>query len=157
VTLQIALGGDSMPITLRLIGARMEASVTATGITEGKIGGALTEAELDSNVLPAIVGVIGDTVAMNCAGGTPPSCCEQGSTGDTLIGLFDDCSEGSTTCDCQVTLEELRNNDLISSLLASDVDLLDATGAFKPRTDNVPDSLSLGIGFTAATAMFPAP
>ena len=52
---------------------------------------------------------------------------------------------------------KLRENDLISSLLAPDVDLLDADGKFNPRTDMVNDALSLGIGFTGVGGSFTAP
>jgi hypothetical protein len=152
ITLELSLG-DVAGITVNLIGARMEVSVSETGLTSGKIGGAITDDELNNSVLPAIVTVMDESIGEDCLG-SPPTCCVEGSTGETLIDLFDDCSDGSTSCDCAVDLEELRTNDLISSLLAPDVDLLDADGSFNPRKDEVKDALSLGIGFTATTASF---
>ena len=152
VTLELSLGSVS-GITVNLIGARIEVGVAETGLTNGKIGGAVTEDELNNSVLPAIVDVMAESIGEDCMG-TPPMCCTEGSTGETLVDLFDDCSDGSTTCDCKVSLEELKTNDLISSLLAPDVDLLDADGNFNPRSDEVKDALSLGIGFSAVGATF---
>lgn len=178
ITLELSLG-DVDPISLSMIGARMEVKVNETDHTllDGKLGGAITQDELDNNVLPAIVSVMEDSIGPDCMGspsdcdcsaesclqadGTPadcttsqPDCCVEGSTGETIIDLFDNCSDDSTTCDCAVTLQELRENDLISSLLSPDVDLLDADGNFNPRTDGVKDALSLGIGFSAVEANF---
>jgi hypothetical protein len=157
VTLQIALGTDSAPISLNLVGARMEVTTSATGLMSGKLGGAVTKGDLDANVLPAIVTIMEDTIGADCAGGTPPDCCPEGSTGATLVDLFDDCTDGSDSCDCAVDLEELKTNSLIASLLAPDVDLLDGAGKFNPRQDDTKDSLSLGIGFTGVNGTFPAP
>ncbi|RMH39808.1 MAG: hypothetical protein D6689_15610 [Deltaproteobacteria bacterium] len=156
VTLELSLG-DGDPVVLNLIGARIEVNASDTALTSGKLAGAVTQEELDNNVLPAIVDVMATSIAEDCAGGTPPDCCMPDSTGETLVDLFDDCSDGSTTCDCQVSLDELKNNDLISSLLSPDVDLLDASGKFNPRDDGVKDSLSLGVGFTAVGASFDIP
>jgi hypothetical protein len=146
VTLELALG-DIDPITVNMIGARMEVNVATTALTSGKIGGAVTQAELDNNVLPAIVTVMDESISEDCLGAAP-TCCTEGSTGETLIDLFDEDD------DCAVSLEELRTNDLISSLLSPDVDLLDENGDFNPRVDEVKDSLSLGIGFSAVGASF---
>lgn len=161
ITLELSLGGAAA-ITINMIGARIEATVDPeTGaLTDGKIGGAITEQELDDNVLPALVTVMQENVGDDCTG-SPPDCCIEGSTGETLIDLFDDCSDDSSTCDCAITLDELRNNDLISSLLSPDVDLLDdEDGSFNPRehgSDGVKDALSLGIGFSSISAIFTPP
>lgn len=150
ITLELSLGDVAPPITMNLIGARMEVNATETTLMSGKIGGAVTQTELDNNVLPAIVTVMEETLADDCTGTAPP-CCMEGSTGETLVDLFDENE------DCAITLEELRTNDLISSLLSPDVDLLDENGNFNPRQDEVKDALSLGIGFTGVHGTFTAP
>jgi hypothetical protein len=147
VTIQLAIAELAAPITLNLVGARVELQATETHLTSGKLGGAVTQTELDDNVLPAIVDIMAETIAEYCTGEVP-RCCTEGSTGETIIDLFDD------NDDCQVTLTELKENDLISSLLAPDVDLLDENGKFNPRVDGVKDSLSLGVGFTGVGATF---
>lgn len=70
-----------------------------------------------------------------------------------LVDRMDDCSDGSLTCDCRITPEELIR--LFGPY--PDLDLLDETGAFNPGQDGVLDSTSIGIGFTAVPAAFPAP
>jgi hypothetical protein len=138
IRLQIALAGA--PIDLDLIGARAKATgISETGISEVILAGALTQADLDAKVLPAIHGQIAPIVAEDCTGEpTPEPCgCEANSTGKTIIGLFDEDDS------CEVTLEEIKTNSLIVSLLAPDVQI-----------DGV-DALSLGLSVTAVGAQFP--
>jgi hypothetical protein len=137
ITLQIALGGTE-PIDLKLIGARAKASsITETGIGEVILAGALTQADLDAQVIPAVHGQLGPLIERDCGvGGAPPECgCGAGTTGKTVIGLFD-----TTPKDCTVSIDEIKNNSLIKSLLAPDVEI-----------DGTP-ALSLGISVTAVKA-----
>ncbi len=173
VTIEISLvEGDDSAIRIDLIGARMEVeSVTDTAMTNGILGGAVTEKDLDEQIMPTLHDMLVDTVDGDCTGvpvGCPgadcaPCGCEEGATGRMLLDLFDE--YGATPdddADCVITLEELLNNSLISSLLAPDVDLLDCPSAtsdpsectFNPRQDGVKDSLSLGIGFDMVNGTF---
>jgi hypothetical protein len=78
--------------------------------------------------------------------------CEDGSAGASVLTFFD------TDGDCLIPVAELMENSLIEATLRNpDLDLLDATGAFNPNDDGVPDSLSLAIGFTAVGGTFPLP
>lgn len=160
VTIQISLvdGGDNL--TLNLIGTKVEiASVSETGLTNGKLGGAVTEKDLDTVVLPALAGIIASVVDEDCDANATP-CCPDGSTGETLLDLFDE-----DPADCVVTLEELQNNSLIASLLAPDVDLLNCPAedsdpsecTYEPGVDGFEDSLSLGLGFSGVPASFTKP
>ncbi len=168
VTIQISLveGSDSA-ITVDLLGARMKvASVTEDGMTDGVLGGAVTKKDLDEQIMPTLHDILTDTMDRDCTGvatDTDECGCEEGSTGRMLLDLFDE--YGATPeddPDCQVTLEELMNNSLISSLLAPDVDLLDCPSEdsdpsecdFNPRKDGVKDCLSLGIGFDTVKGDF---
>jgi hypothetical protein len=168
VTIEIALtegSGESVP--LNLIGARMSGNVAADTIgsagSPAKLGGAITDADLHDNVLPALHDILTDNINGDCTGtttGMPPCGCDEGATGQTLLDLFDELPDRPGTepdGDCVVEFEELENNSLISSLLAPDVDLLDADGNFNPRDDGVKDSLSLGVAFTSVGATFTAP
>jgi hypothetical protein len=149
VTLQlIILNGP--PIRLPLHGARIEGVFAVDGVTGAKLGGAVIEADVDSLVVPALADSLQTTVAADCAG-APPTCCSAGSTGESLVELFD--ADG----DCAITLDEVRTNDLIASLLSPDVDLFDSEGNFNPRVDEIKDSLSLGVGLLAVPARFPLP
>lgn len=148
--IEIDIAELGQPLALNLIGARVETTVSEGELTSGLIGGAITEADLQNSILPAIHGVIADVVTADC-GGAFPDCCTPGSAGEQVLGIFD--ADDS----CDVTLEELTTNELISALLAPDVDLLNANGEFSPNEDGIADSLSIGLGFTATTGTFTIP
>lgn len=146
ITLQIALGDTSQAIQLSLIGARAK----ATGISESKIdsiilAGALTENDLNTMVIPAIQKQIEPIITRDCPMSTmPPGCgCMANSTGKTVLDLFDGDITG-TAKDCKVSVEEIKGNSLIQSLLAPDV------------TVDGKMALSLGIKVEATKATFPA-
>lgn len=144
ISLQIALGGTDA-IQLDLIGARAK----ATGITADKmdsviLGGALTDTDLNTKVIPAIANQIAPIIERDCKMPTVPGCgCTAGSTGKTVLDLFDGDITGSTK-DCKVSVEEIKGNSLIQSLLAPDV------------TIDGKMALSLGIKIEATKATFPA-
>ncbi|MBA3817967.1 MAG: hypothetical protein H0X17_03680 [Deltaproteobacteria bacterium] len=117
ISLQIALGGTA-GIQLDLIGARAKATgISENGMESIIIGGALTKEDLDSKVIPAIHLQIAPIITEDCTNTTPPDCgCAAGSTGKTVLNLFD-----SMPKDCTVTVDEIKNNSLIQSLLAPDV------------------------------------
>ncbi|HUQ03578.1 MAG TPA: hypothetical protein VM261_13865 [Kofleriaceae bacterium] len=147
VNLQIALGGG-VPIDLPLQKARAELnSVSATGWTSGKIGGAISQEDIDTNVVPAIGNTVrtsfDETCATNTQGGTMANMCmcTAGETGETLRGLFD-----KMPYDCNITDAEVQM--VVSGFLTPDIDL-DGNGTN--------DALSLGIGVTAVAATFTVP
>jgi len=139
------------PVILPIDGARVEADVSG-GRIEGRIGGAVPRDAVTFILIPFIYTALQRAIDRDCTGVATLQhrCgCQAGSFGETLIDLFD---EEPTGGDCVISLDELRNNSLASSLLAPDVDLLDQDGVVDPRADGVKDSLSLGIGFTAVPA-----
>lgn len=146
------VGFAGEPLVVPLIGARVAGDITADGIANGKLGGGIPEEKLDEVIIPSLAEGLQASIDAECAG-APPNCCPPGSSGETLLDLFDENN------DCTITLVELQDNSLISSLLAPDVDLLDSNNGnvFSPRTDGIKDSLSLGIGFTAVGANFALP
>jgi hypothetical protein len=141
ISLQISLGeGD--PVQLDLIGARAKASgIAETGIESVILGGALTETDLNTKVIPAIQGQIGPLIERDCTMLTaPPGCgCPSGSTGATVLNLFD-----APPKDCAVSVDEIKNNSLIQSLLAPDVEI------------DGKQALSLGIKVITKKAVYPA-
>jgi len=141
VTLQISLGeGD--PITLALHGARAEVSgITDTGIATAKIGGAVSQSDINGQVIPAVAAQITPIITRDCPTPAAPDCmCVSGSTGATVLSLLD------TDHDCTVTVTEIQNNSLIKSLLGPDVCIEDSC--------DKPDALSIGISATAVAATF---
>ena len=142
LTLQIALGGTTA-IELKLIGARAKGS----GITDSQIGtatsggmvfaGAVTKDDIDNKVIPQIQAQLVPIIMRDCPNATSPTCtCTADSTGKTILGLFD--ADDS----CTVTVEEIKTNSLIVSLLSPDV------------TINGTMALSLGIKATAVKGTY---
>ncbi len=146
--LNIVIGPGTEPILVNLVGARVEADLSATNLGNAKLGGALTAADIDAQLIPGIAAAMQAMVDADCPGGT----CAPGSAGETILGLGFDAND-----DGMITADELRMSALISSLLQPDVDLFDADGNFDPRSDGVNDSLSFGVGFTAVNAVFDLP
>ena len=145
ITLELALGGTT-PVQLNLLGARGQATgISATGITQGIIAGALTQDDLNTQVIPAIQAQLAPIITRDCTStdpnATPPCGCADGSTGKTLIGLFD-----TDPKDCMVSVMEIQENTLIKSLLAPDV--CSTASCAKP------DALSLGVQFKAVAGTY---
>lgn len=143
VTLQVSLGGG-LPISLPLQKARAQINgITAAGFTSGIIGGAISQEDIDSEVVPAIAETVRSSFDETCdVGGTPPDCgCVAGETGETLKGLFD-----KTPADCTITDEEVQA--VVSGFLTPDIDL---------SGDGTNDALSLGIGVDAVAGAYTAP
>lgn len=143
LSLQIAIGG-TMPIQLDLIGARAKASgITETQIGSGTSGGvifagAVTKNDIDTKIIPAIQPQLETTIARDCTDlATPPMCgCASGSTGATILSFFD------ANKDCHVSLDELKTNSLVMSLLQPDV------------TIDGQMALSIGVKATAVKGTF---
>lgn len=150
-TIELDLIEGADPITLNLVGARLKiTSVTADGLTGGILGGALKKEDILTSVIPAVSGLVTDTVQADC-GGTAPDCCTVGSAGELIVQFFDD------NGDCTVSDEELQNSDVVATILNPDLNLYDETGAYNPNVDLEADSLSLGLGFSAVGAVFTPP
>jgi hypothetical protein len=146
ITLQIALGGAT-PITLDLVDAYARVSMfDPTMIGNAILAGALTQDQLHTTVLPNIQMQLAPIITRDCNMLTmPPGCgCTDGTTGSTIISLFD-----KSPADCAVTLDELENNSLIKSLLAPDV--------CSTSKCAMPDALSLGVKVSAVPGAFTVP
>jgi hypothetical protein len=141
VTLQITLGGAT-PISLALQHARAQVQgISATAITSAVIGGEVSQADINSQVIPAVQQQLPPLIMRDCPNPVPPNCnCVAQSTGATILSLLD------TNHDCMVTVDEIENNSLIKSLLAPDVCTQDSC--------DTPDALSIGIQATAVHGTF---
>lgn len=127
------------PVLLDLIGARIRLQpVTAASLGQSVIAGAVTVAQRDSKIYPAMHQSISTLVAVDCPTKTPPDCgCAAGSVGRTYLNLFDTMPK-----DCTLTVDEIANNTLIKSLFAPDV------------TIEGQSAISFGFGATAVKATF---
>jgi hypothetical protein len=142
LTVELKVSAQQPPIALDLIAARVEAQVEAAGCS-GKLGGAITQHQVDTVLLPAVVGMMNAAIARDpgC-----PAACASGTSAALIIEVFD------TNEDGMITLAELMGSAIIQTLLAPDLDLLDEAGAAEP--DGLTESISLGMGFDCVPASF---
>lgn len=149
----IELGLDSgITLPISLVGARLEISgVQENGLMTGRLGGAITETDLETELLPALQSILNNLIAECPDMADPPACCPADSPGGIVVDFFDVLQQ-----DCNISIEEITENGLISGLLAPDVDLFNGD-SFAPNADGELDSLSLGIEFSAVPAEFTLP
>ena len=112
---------------LRLKGAKIVGSPTASGITAGVLGGAVDPKDINNDVIPALAGMI-DVIYKD-----PTTASDVRST----LALFID-----TNSDGTISATELATNPLATAYIAGDVDL---------DKDGIKE-LSIGIGFSAVPA-----
>lgn len=138
LSVQLSIAG-SAPVTTTLLGAHATLQPTATGITQGTIGGGIPATDIQTQVYPAMMTSFNAVVQRDCTALTsPPQCgCATSSTGATLISLFD-----TQTPDCSISLAEIENNSLVQSLFQPDV------------TIEGQQALSVGVAVTAVGATF---
>jgi len=142
LVVRIALEGAD-PIDLVLVGSKAELTMTTdTAIGQVKLGGAVTREEIDAKIIPAVHANLSASVAADCSAPTnPPDCgCTTNSDGKAALGMFD-----KAPTDCSISLEEVKDNSLVSALLTPDVQI---DGQM---------SLSLGVSATAVVGGFTAP
>ena len=107
--------------------------------------GALKQEDVNNKVIPAIQKSLVRIIARDCTMlNMPPGCgCADGSTGKTILSLFDTTTaNGTAGHDCAISVEEVKNNNLIRSLLTPDV------------TIDGEMALSFGIKVTAVAGVF---
>jgi hypothetical protein len=149
LSLQIALGGGL--IQLDLVGARAKGSgITTDAISSMIFGGAITKDDIDNKIIPAIQMQLVDLIAGDCTElDNPPDCgCTADSTGGKVLSLFDtQDATGADGMDCAVTVEEIKSNNIVNSLLTPDVTV-------EGVCEDMPCALSLGIKAVAEKATF---
>lgn len=109
----------AMPLYVTLVGAKVQlAQASDPSILQLKLTGGITQTDIDGKLIPAMREGIQAQVVKDCTMlASPPTCgCPAGSTGKTMLDLFD-----SAPKDCTVSVQEVRDNSLINSLLAPDV------------------------------------
>ncbi|WKZ37456.1 MAG: hypothetical protein QY332_05865 [Anaerolineales bacterium] len=123
-------------VEVGLIGVRLEATFSADGCVDGKLGGGVTAEEFQSRLLPAIADGLNQMITANNPAASP------------LLQAFDLDKDGI------ITAQELEKNPLLMLAVSPDMDLLDSSGKFNPGQDGVKDSYSIGLGFTCVPAAF---
>lgn len=150
------------PLNLELVGARVEIDeVTEDGLASGRLGGGITAEQVESEIIPALTNVLNDLIDEECEGpGEEPEPCGCPDDGDfDLLATLIEQLEAEDTC--VVEEEDVQQHQIVSTFLSPDVDLLDEDGNFDPTPGDEdgrdPDSISLGVGFSAVPAEFDSP
>jgi hypothetical protein len=128
----------STPLVLDLFAVRVVGRVGLETMPGGRLGGAIPDETVHSEILPAVAGQINAIIAAD----------PMGMSAQTLLALFDADGDG------RVAAEELGASPLLADLLAPDVDLCAGPCAQGTDTgpDGVPDALSIAIGFAGVAA-----
>jgi hypothetical protein len=137
VTLTIALPlvSGQAPLLIPVTAGRLTFKADASGkVTGGQLNGALKKEDVDAKVLPAVAALVTAQV--------------QDPMASAAIKMFDINMDGT------VTVDELKQNSLITNFLSPDIQLFEG-GVYKPNpAKTTKDSLSLGLGFEAVKATF---
>ncbi len=115
--------GASTPLYLTLVGAKVQVTMASDAkLMQLKLTGGVTQTDIDGKLIPAIRDGAQAQVMKDCTmPGSPPTCgCAAGSSGKTMLDLFDGDVAG-TQKDCTVSEAEVRGSSLIQALLAPDV------------------------------------
>ena len=148
----VTFPGLDEPFVLQLIGAKIDAWFTPEGELVGRLGGAIREEHIVSELIPVFHEGLSRIVARDCVDGV----CAPDSLGRVLLDLFDSDEDGT------LSLAELSSGSALTWLMP-DVDLRNArlsensatAGDYAPGCgdrDDVNDAVSVGLGFRAVPA-----
>ena len=165
-TLQLPLVAGADPVTLSIIGAHITFRVAAGKIMNGQLHGAIKNSDVQGKIVPGVAKLLDGRVVAD-----PTT-----STNKQILMIFDNGGEADTTGACngvcanpagdptgacakkgdgRVSICEVATNSIIKNVLNPDVQMFDAAGNYHPNAANdMKDSLSLGVGFTAVKASF---
>ena len=122
--IELPIGGARARVTL--LAAKVTGKVDASGISEGKIMGAVSQADVAGSVIPAVAKTL--DWEMN-----DPTTSQ--ATKDAIKKVFDTDNDG------KISEKELSDNAAVKAVLAGDVDA---------DKDGKKEELSIGIGFRAS-------
>ncbi len=156
--IKLPLSGETL---IPLTGGHVSYTLGVDHLFTGQIQGAIAVSDLQNIFIPAVAQRFSALVAQSpCGsdcmtiksifdnGGVANSHCPQGT-----------CANPDGTCavanDNQISSCEISTNSLVANVLAPDVQMTDGKGNYHPAPTNaIPDSLSVGLGFTAVSAQY---
>ena len=144
--LKLALVAGAPPVSLPVNGAHIQFTSSGGKLADGSLQGSVKITDLQNSVLPAVAGFLTERIKSDPSGATSKSIKDLFDTGGCGTAM-----KGDNTID----VCELATADLIKNLLSADIQVFTPPGsdtyAPVPKSKS-PDSLSLGIGFTAVGA-----
>ena len=167
VDIKLPLVSGADPVTLKVNGAHLQFTRDASGkITGGQLNGAIKNSDVQTLIIPNVATLLTKKITTDS---TPPNMLS--SSDMQILSIFDNGGKADAACtagtcknpdgscatkgDNKIDICEVSTAGLIQNVLAPDVQMFDASGAYKPNKDNTTkDSLSLGLAFTAVGATF---
>jgi hypothetical protein len=161
VVVQLPLVAGSDPVELDITGAHIQFTASNGSISKGQINGAIKNDDVQNKIIPNVAKLLSDKVASGQG---------MANTNAQILSIFDtgggdpspDCNGYCKGIDgvCGVPMDgkiqvcEVATNSIIKNVLAPDVQMFQG-GVYKPNSKNeMKDSLSLGLSFTAVKASF---
>ena len=168
VSILLPLISGATPVKLVVQGAHLQFTRGADGkVTGGQLNGGIKSDDVQMNIIPAVAQILSNKLMNDMP---------QTSTDMQIASIFDNGGKADPACtagtcknpsygtragmcaaakDNIIDTCEVSTAGLIQNVLAPDVQLFDASGAYAPNKDNtMKDSLSLGLAFTAVGASF---
>ena len=139
ISVQLAMFAGQAPLAVEIGGARVEGRVGLEGLTDLRVGGGLTIANVQRDLTPALHRLVVERVAAST---------DMQAT--LLSQVFD------TNKDGVITAQEFTTSNTMQTIFSPDVDLADdaALPFFAPGPDGHKESLSLGIRVEATPLGF---
>ncbi len=140
IWLELAMFSGQPPMAVQLIGARLEGRVGPDGLTDVRIGGAITASQVQRDFTPALYQLLQGRLATGPAD----------QDAQWMLQLFDTDKNGS------ITAQEFAGSNTIQTLFSPDIDLAkdSALPVFVASPDGHKESLSLGIRVEATPLGF---
>ncbi|HEY1587067.1 MAG TPA: hypothetical protein VGH63_15335 [Polyangia bacterium] len=168
VTIKLPLVAGADPVKLEVDGAHLQFTRDSSGkITGGQLNGAIKQTAVQMDIIPNVATLLSNKL-MNDMPQTP--------TDMQIASIFDNGGKADAACStgtcknpgygtragmCAAAKDniidtcEVSTAGLIQNVLASDVQMFDASGKYAPNKANTTkDSLSLGLSFSAVGASF---
>jgi hypothetical protein len=152
LTLQIPLVVGQPPVKLHVAAAQLKYTRGNQLLFGGQLNGAVPKAQFDDEVLPSLTNIL-NTEVMS---GSPNA--------GNILNLFDTgmCMNPNGTMavagDGKIDLCEVTGNAIVQGVTAPDVQIFDSLGNYAPNPANTnPDSVSIGVSFSAVKATFATP
>jgi hypothetical protein len=159
IEMKIPLVAGSDPIDLKVVAAQVKFKYEGTKLTGGQLNGAIKVTDVNTIIVPKVAELLNHQIDTDPSGsaqvvaifdtggdGTGPDCPNSCENPDKTCGI-----KGNHKID----VCEVATSPVIKGVLKGDVQLYDASGNYKPSAANAtPDSLSIGLGFTAVKGTF---
>jgi hypothetical protein len=157
LSLQLGLFGSGMPIVLPLNGAHIQFSTGkdpksgAPGLLMGQIHGSVKNSDVQNILIPALAQSLNQIITQDPNSANAMQVEQIFDTG----GCVDANGTMAKANDGKIDPCEVSSNQIVQNVLAPDVQIYDQNGSYAPnKLNNMKDSFSVGVGFTAVKASF---